>query len=96
MELERNIKYVLEDWKKTRMCSSVWRDHNYLTNEKRDIGQEINTGHRLQQKEIEELKKILVSDVLGKMTVAYGDGVPRFPLWFAHRWCNSPRSSSSG
>lgn len=52
--------------------------YNYLTNEEQDIEQEIKNTDIDSTKEIDELKKILVSDVLGKMTVAYGEQRAQF------------------
>lgn len=52
--------------------------YNYLTNEEQDIEQEIKSTDIDSSKEIDELKKILVSDVLGKMTVAYGEQRAQF------------------
>lgn len=78
MELERNIKYVLGELEKDTYVQRVGDTYNYLTNEEQDIEQEIKNTDIDSSKEIEELKKILVSDVLGKMTVAYGEQRAQF------------------
>ena len=78
MELERNIKHVLEELERQTYVQRVGDAYNYLTNEEQDIEQEIKSTDIDSTKEIEELKKILVSDVLGKMTVAYGEQRAQF------------------
>lgn len=78
MELERNIKYVLGELEKDTYVQRVGDTYNYLTNEEQDIEQEIKSTDIDSSKEIDELKKILVSDVLGKMTVAYGEQRAQF------------------
>lgn len=78
MELERNIKYVLGELEKDTYVQRVGDTYNYLTNEEQDIEQEIKNTDVDSTKEIDELKKILVSDVLGKMTVAYGEQRAQF------------------
>ena len=78
MELERNIKYVLGELEKDTYVQRVGDTYNYLTNEEQDIEQEIKNTDIDSTKEIDELKKILVSDVLGKMTVAYGEQRAQF------------------
>ena len=66
MELERNIKYVLGELEKDTYVQRVGDTYNYLTNEEQDIEQEIKSTDIDSSKEIDELKKILVSDVLGQ------------------------------
>lgn len=78
MELERNIKYALGELGKDTYVQRVGDTYNYLTNEEQDIEQEIKNTDIDSTKEIDELKKILVSDVLGKMTVAYGEQRAQF------------------
>ena len=78
MELERNIKYVPGELEKDTYVQRVGDTYNYLTNEEQDIEQEIKSTDIDSSKEIDELKKILVSDVLGKMTVAYGEQRAQF------------------
>ena len=78
MELEQNIKHVLEELERQTYVQRVGDTYNYLTNEEQDIEQEIKSTDIDSSKEIEELKKILVSDVLGKMTVAYGEQRAQF------------------
>ena len=78
MGLERNIKYVLGELEKDTYVQRVGDTYNYLTNEEQDIEQEIKNTDIDSTKEIDELKKILVSDVLGKMTVAYGEQRAQF------------------
>lgn len=78
MELERNIKRVLGELEKDTYVQRVGDTYNYLTNEEQDIEQEIKSTDIDSSKEIDELKKILVSDVLGKMTVAYGEQRAQF------------------
>lgn len=93
MELERNIKYVLGELEKDTCVQRVGDTYNYLTNEEQDIEQEIKSTDIDSSKEIDELKKILVSDVLGKMTVAYGEQRAQFRYVCASMGCNSPRNS---
>lgn len=78
MELERNIKHVLEELERQTYVQRVGDTYNYLTNEEQDIEQEIKSTDIDSTKETEELKKILVNDVLGKMTVSYGEQRAQF------------------
>ena len=73
MSLEQNIKHVLEVLEHDTYVQRVGETYNYLTNEEQDIEQEIKSTDIDPTKETEELKKILVGDVLGRMTVAYGE-----------------------
>ena len=96
MELERNIKYVLGELEKDTYVQRVGDTYNYLTNEEQDIEQEVKSTDIDSSKEIDELKKILVSDVLGKMTVHTANSVPSSAMVCASMGCNSPRNSPSG
>ncbi|WP_428859316.1 BREX system P-loop protein BrxC [Bifidobacterium dentium] len=73
MALEQNIKHALEALEHDTYVQRVGDTYNYLTNEEQDIEQEIKGTDIDTAKESEELKRILLSDVLGKMIVTYGE-----------------------